>query len=393
MKTVSLNLILLVLCTVTAMATPTGYLAGSISLPATPDTESGVFTVDSNNLLYLGHAASKKTLEDIKSAKGSSSEIWTYDTVGGTYTQFYDSPGTNPSMNSVAGIWIDESTSPWTYYLADQAPDPGNPYTTGAVWRAQDNNGDGDIMDPGDLVELLTTDITGIIYVSDIIRNDATGEIYVTNAEGTLGNPMVFRLSDDDTSGYIETGEMYAYYNLENSFAFAGGLTFGVTTDEIFTHDSTGSIFRLNDSNGDGDALDTGEATLFATLPIAGAYDVEMDPDGDLFVTASDWGTTTHSVYEVTTDATPMVTLFEDLTPSVGSTGNFTFGNGAHFEASPTSPGAVLYMNYTTAAWGDPHEILTWEGEASGPIEAPSMSTLGMVILLTVLGTLLIRRK
>ncbi|MBN1297391.1 hypothetical protein JXA80_11470 [bacterium] len=374
-------------------AVPAGYISEPVILSDPPTTQSGVFSVDSMGRLYFGHATTDDSLRDPRTGRGASSEIWIWDSVNGGYSQFYDSPGTNPSINSVAGIWIDEGTSPWTYFIADQQPDPANPWTTGAVWIAQDLTGDGDIMDGGDRLDLLTVDTSVLVYISDIIRDDITGEIYVTNAEGLMGNPMVYRLFDADSSGFIEASEMTAYYLLANNSAYAGGLTFGEGLDEIYTHESTGSVYRLRDLNDDGDALDSNEAILFASLPIAGAFDIESDPDGDLFVTASDWSTYTHAIYEITTSGSPVVTVFDDLTSAVGSMGGIAFGPGLHFEPAPVTQGARLYLNYTTSSWTDPGQIGCYYGQPTGPVETPTMGTWGIVLLIAGIGTMLIRRS
>lgn len=390
-----------------AVAAPAGYLTDTVTLPGPPDspaTESGVYAVDSTNRLYFGHASGTKSEMDVRSGRGSSSEIWTCSISTGTYMNFYQSPAVNPGelgMNSVVAIWIDETTTPPTFYLADNEPVKGDYSTTGAIWIAQDINQDGDIMDPGtDIVEIYTLEYGSamtpslIANIADIIRNDGTGEIFVTNAEGTLGNPMVYRVFDADSSGYIEDGEIAAYYNLENDFAFAGGLTFGATKDVIYTHETTGNIYRLEDINGDNDVIgDAGEAVVFAMLPIAGALDIDMDPDGDLFVTATDWGTFAHGLYEVTTEATPVVTLFEDLSAAIGSTGTIVFGNGADFEPYQPAAGATLYMNYTTTGWADPGDFITYYGETTGPVETPALGTVGIILLIASVGLLMFRRR
>ena len=389
-------------------ALPVGYETGTIILPGSPDspdTQSGVFVVDSMNRLYFGHAAGLKSVHDVRNVRGgrgASSEIWTYDIPSDTYTLFYDSPAVNPGdigINSVTGIWMDETTAPPTFYIADNEPIKGSFSTTGAVWIARDINEDGDIMDSGvDVLEPYTMDygpvpVSPIASIAGIIRDDATGELFVTNAEGSAGNPMVYRLFDADTSGYIEPAEITAYFNLENDFAFAGGLTFGDTADVIYTHETTGAIYRLEDINGDNDVIgDPGEAVLFASLPIAGAFDIDRDPDGDLFVTATDWGTYTHGIYEITTDATPVVTLFEDLSASIGAAGTIAFGNGTHFEPSQPAAGATLYMNYTTTGWADPGDFITVSGEVTGPVETPALGTVGAILLVLGIGVLM-RRK
>jgi len=396
-KAIKNTIIIGILATLSVFTVLADYQKDLIPIDDPPATQSGVFAVDAVNRLYFGHSSGSKSAHDVERGRGASSEIWTYHPVGDVFNLFYQSPATTAGdlgMNSVSGICIDESSMPRTYYIADQEPVLGSPWTTGAVWIAKDVNDDGDIMDAGiDTVELYSLDTSILVYISDIIRDELTGEIYVTNAEGTLGNPMVYRLFDTDSSNYIETSEIYPYYNLETASAFAGGLTFGETTSEIYTHNTTGNIYKLVDINGDGDVIgDAGEALLFASLPIAGAYDLDMDPDGDLFVTCSDWGTMTHAVYEVTTDSTPVVTLFEDYSAIAGSMGNIAFSAGEDFGPWSSMFGASMYLNYSTPSYSDPVHLVKYHGHDSS-VETPSTSLFGIIILTFVIGIIISKNR
>jgi hypothetical protein len=368
-------------------AVPPGYQANQMILPNPPGTQSGVYAVDSVNTIYYGHSNAAKTMFEVKSGRSSGSQIWRYDPVAGTHTLFYSSAASGPGeygINSVSGIVIDETTMPWTYYIADQEPEKGEPWTTGGVWIAQDLNGDGTIMDAADRVELYTTDLSVLVYISDIIRNHATGDIYVTNAVDIEDNPMVYCLRDDDLSGTIETSEIYPYALLPESGNFAGGLCFGLSDDIIYTHDTSGTIYRLEDLNSNGDALDPGETTIFAELPISGGYHIGFDTDNDLFVSASDWSTMTHAIYQITMDTEPVVTLFHDLTGQVGFIGNFVFAGSTPFE--PFQAGdAVMYLSYSTAEWSDPDNFVIIS-PASESVDVPATGLFGIGLLLLALG-------
>lgn len=371
-------------------AVPPGYTTGTLPLPEPPGTQSGVFAYDSEYNLYYGHASSFAT----RTSRGTSSEIWTYNSVTGIHSLFYTSPAVQSGdygMNSIAGIWIDETTSPWTYYIADQEPLKGSPWTTGGVWRAKDLNGDGVIIDADDLIELYTENITILVYISDIIGNDMTKEVYVTHSDGIGGNPMVYRLHDANATGYIEESEMSAFSLLPNDGFYTGGLCFDNTMQVIFTHDTSGAIYRLEDLNEDNDALDPGETVVYASLPISGGYDLACDPDGDLFVTASDWTTMTHGLYEIQPGSPPQVALFHDLTDSVGFCGKIVFGGATPFEPFQNDD-TILYLNYSTTDWSDPTDFLIFNPLQSSP-ETPALTFTGFISVLFLMGLLLLRTR
>lgn len=392
-KSNSIILLYLMLFSASALALPDGYQGGRLELPDPPLTESAVFAFDSLMNLYYGHAGVVKSRADIKSGRGASSEIWKYNVSSGTHTLFYESPAVSAGdygINSATAIWVDETAMPRTFYIADQEPVKGDPWTTGAVWRARDINDDGDINDSGE-IELWTTDVSILVYVTDLIRDDLTGEVFVTNSEGIGGNPMVYRLSDTNASGWIETGEFTGYANLPQDYQFAGGLCFGSSSGVIFTHDTSGSVYRLEDLDNDHSATGPGEMFIYAALPIAGAFDIEMDPDDDLFVTASDWGTMIHGIYQITTGTSPEVTLFHDLSADIGSCGKLVFGPSAPFEPY-VSGGAVLYMNYTSISWTDPTDIMTFQA-IPGSVITPTMSVWGLILLLGMVSILVVRNS
>jgi hypothetical protein len=371
-------------------AVPPGYTTGTLPISDPPGTQSGVFTYDSEHNLYYGHATSF----NVRTGRGSSSEIWKYNSLSGVHSLFYSSPAVQAGdygMNSIAGIWIDETTSPWTYYVADQEPLKGSPWTTGGVWRARDLNGDGAITDDDDLIEMYTENISTLVYISDIIGNSVTNELYVTHSDGVAGNPMVYRLHDANATGYIEESEMFVFSLLPNDGFYTGGLCFDEMMQIIFTHDTSGAIYRLEDLNADNDALDPGETVVYATLPISGGYDLARDPDGDLFVSASDWSTMTHALYEIQPGSPPQVTLFHDLTDTVGFCGKFVFGGDTPFE--PFQDGdTVLYLNYSSTEWSDPTDFLVFYPLQSSA-ETPALTVTGIIFVLILLGLLLLRTK
>ncbi len=369
------------------LATISGYSRTSIPMGT---TISGVFTAfpdtSGDEIVLFGHASSKsrEQIQGIKDAKGASDEIWKWNTVTDTKTLFYasaDHPGTN-QINSATAIVVDESVTPHVYYIADQNTN-GTSASSGGVWVAQDGNGDGDINDTGE-TSLITAE-DAIINISGLIRN-AAGVLYATNSEGTAGSTMIFRLEDLDSNTFFDASEITPYF-LEPGNYYAGGLDFDkIAAGTIYTVDSSGNVYVLTDLNSDGDCLDTGEYSVYATLPLHGGYGLRVDPENEVFVTASEWGVG-HALYEITAGTPPTVTEFDNLSTFAGWSGGFTFGIGSSF--MPNVAGATLYMNYTTPTWADPTDIVAYQGREP---DVPSMSFWGFVVLLAGL-TLLITRN
>jgi hypothetical protein len=364
-----------------AWAVMDGYARNSIDMQT---SIGGVFVVDTNETVYYGHSTSKLQSKD--SSRSPSDEIWMYDTQTGTKTLFYsalDHSGPN-QINSVSAMVIRYETIPWTYYIADQNT-TGDPYSSGGIWRAQDSNVDFDINDPGET--MLVTAENAMINITGLIRDDTSGDLFASNAAGITGSALVYRLSDVNFNGFFEPSEIRNYFLVPGPY-FAGSLDFDRNDpNRIYAVDSSGSIYTLKDQNGDGDCLDLGDSSVYATLPLAGGYWLEVDPDGDIFVTASEY-LVGHALFQIRPGSPPTVTEFDDLSGFAGWTGGFTFGTGAHFQAN--TPGAKLYMNYTNLIFGDPQDIVLYAGDVP---DVPSTSVWGIVCLLIAMGGILLRSR
>jgi len=368
-------------------AVPAGYERIFVDVGQTCST---VFVVGPDGDAYYGHASSKISIEDLRpggSNRAPANEIYRYDPVSGVSTLFYSAANHAGShqIKSASAIAIDTLADPDIYYIADQDP-ADDPWTHGAVWIGQDGDGDGNIDDPGETT-LVTAD-DAIISIDGLILDETAGILYATNVAGTTGSVFVYRLEDIDTSDFFEPSEITPYF-LEPGDYFAGRLCFDSSDNSvIYTVDSSGTVYRLEDLNMDDDCLDTGEVAV-VTDTLVGGYGIAMDPEGALFITASDFMSGAHLLYEIGTGSPATVTTFDDIASFAGWTGPVTFDNGVSFE--PEVTGAKLYMSYTDTSFGDPTDFVTYQGV---PIPAtPSMGWLGLVLVMGAVSVGLMRRK
>jgi hypothetical protein len=378
----TLGLILLVIPSMNAA--PAGY--GEQWRPMGREISS-VFCSDASGRIFYGSTSSTKRMPipGIDGTRGLSSSIWVYNPSDGTHGKFYDAAdhSSDPyQINSAAGIAIDISSADPIYYIADNQPD--DEYQSGGIWRGEDINEDGDINDAGEVV--MVTAYNDIIYVSNVIVDTSSGhtELFASNSAGTAGSVMVYRLYDaNDNGDFKDSGEVQNYFAAASAdWVYTGSLAFNNTiTTQIFLNDSGGSIYLLDDTNDDG-ILDTWN--LYASLPVMGGVDLDVDPDGDIFVTASEF-MGDHKLFEIEQGSPPVVTEFADLSAFAGWTGTMTFGAGTVFE--PDNFDTSLYMTFSTTNYLDPTYLKVY-----GNVFVPSMDLLGIVLACAVLGLFMLRR-
>ena len=384
-QTSTVTLFVLMIIVPTLSAAPAGFVKDSLSLDYSC---SSVFAVDANGLVYYGHDTSTmhRTAPPSRKNRGMSNQIWTKDPVSGTETLFYNAslhPGSN-QINSASSIAIDDTVTPWMYYITDQNP-ADDPWTHGAVWGAMDLNDDGDINDSGESF-LMTAD-DAFIYIEGIAFDSISGDAFISSAEGTAGSTMIYRLNDNVVSdNFFDAAEIHPYFD-EPGACYAGKLLLDTATGIIYTVDSGGNVYALDDINGDGDCYDAGETAVLENS-LVGGFGIAMDPNGNLFITGSDYMTSAHHLYkiELTTPAT--TTIFHDLSAEVGWTGPVVFDNGASFEPGVT--GAILYAAYSDTMWADPDNLLTFQGQTP---DVPSMSLWSILIAIIAVGALIILKK
>ncbi len=177
------------------------------------------------------------------------------------------------------------------------------------VYRSRDLNGDGDANDSGETSVFFNGDNTsGLENPSSnifTILQSRSGELYV--GDGT--SDSVYRLSDKNRDGDAQdNGEAQVWFSEDN----AAGLTLptpnGIGEDSennvYIVNAGTGSspsdgIYRTRDLNGDSDANDVGEASLWLDLgrlnPSASAFEITFQ--GNVAFVADTVGTDTNVIY------------------------------------------------------------------------------------------------
>ncbi|MCA8950349.1 MAG: hypothetical protein KDE27_12660 [Planctomycetes bacterium] len=194
------------------------------------------------------------------------------DYLGGSeITTFYDDVLgsivlTNPSCIAVSRFG--------TAYVGDSTVD--------IVLALTDRNGDGDALDAGEHTVFFdsATNASGIVMASiQGITVAATDEIFaaVSNA-GSSGTDMILRLADQNGDGDAnDAGEATIYCQIPNAGTSVGDsiptkVVVAPNLDVYYTDvGSTGviakGVWRLHDGNMDGDCNDPGEVTLFWSPP------------------------------------------------------------------------------------------------------------------------------
>ena len=146
--------------------------------------------------------------------------------------------------------------------------------TLGEVFKLSDNNGDGDALDLGERLPVLA----GVTSAAGLMA-DGNGGFFVTS----LANAAVYHATDKNGDGdFLDLAEVLVYADsvfggiIEpwNMAAYPGG-------GFLLTDRASGKVLLARDGNGDGDALDLGEVTVFADGIPGGPIDLALLPDAD----------------------------------------------------------------------------------------------------------------
>ncbi|MEM9581676.1 MAG: hypothetical protein AAGA08_01020 [Pseudomonadota bacterium] len=171
--------------------------------------------------------------------------------------------------------------------------------TTDQVLYAADLNGDGDANDDGEVrVYFDDANESGIAAPTNSVfqlTQSASGDVYI----GDGATDSVYRLRDlNGNNTAQDAGEASVWFSSENANGFAlqtangvavggDGALYIVEADTLANPDGD-VVYRTQDLNGDGDANDAGESTIWLDL---GALDASSSPfeiafDGDVaFIT------------------------------------------------------------------------------------------------------------
>jgi hypothetical protein len=141
------------------------------------------------------------------------------------------------------------------------------------IHRRRDLNGDGDALDVGENMVIVTQSFGGLVGLLD----DGAGGFFFSS----MATNTVYRARDTNQDGdMLDVGEVLPYadpvYGLLNDPA---GLAFANAGDFLLADALNSQVKLVRDLNGDGDALDIGEVTLFADV-LAQPQDITALPVG-----------------------------------------------------------------------------------------------------------------
>ena len=137
----------------------------------------------------------------------------------------------------------------------------GQPYVVsellnGHIWRIEDSNGDGDALDLGE--RTLWGD--GFTQAHGMAADSRA--VYVVEAGLPSGSNQIVRLSDANGDGdALDVGERTIWLD---GLDLPRDISFGAAGTGYLSETNNGQIWRLVDENNDGDVLDVGEKILFA---------------------------------------------------------------------------------------------------------------------------------
>ncbi len=214
------------------------------------------------------------------------------------------------------------------------------------VFRIEDLNGDGDALDAGEK----TVWADGLSFPLGLVTDGPA--VYVASTGLPAGQNRIVRLEDVNGDGdALDAGE---------SMTWADGLTdpFGLDRapdGSIYVTDlADDEVLCLLDLNGDGDALDAGEKTLFATA-IEGAAGMLIRDDG--FYVAARKADRTHRIEDLNGDGDALDAAENTVhaTPLADVNDMVDAGGGCYYASSLT--GAIVRIVCDTNGDGDAQDI------------------------------------
>ena len=184
--------------------------------------------------------------------------------------------------------------------LADRVVTYAFDQSLDTLLRIEDKNGDGDTLDPGEVINYIDDTIAPAFGIENSQGLLAVGldDVYATD---NFAPDNVVRLRDLNGDGdAFDAGERSIFHSgaLPGGFSLSNPVTFSRGPDDAFyvinnnTLDETNpeSIYKYKDLNADGDVDDPNEVTEFFQMGPAGAccvattFDVEFDNSGNAYV-------------------------------------------------------------------------------------------------------------
>ena len=199
--------------------------------------------------------------------------IWKYDTSTGALSIYADLSAYVVDLQSLA---FDDNG---VLFATDDVAE--------TVWRIDDLNGDGDALDAGEVTVFINessvrTD-TGYGLEdpeSIVFAASSSGVFYVGDENETDGSDgFIFRVLPDGTANIYATGKSLLALTGHDTGGEFEALEVNPFTGELYASDDD-TIWALRDLNGDGDAMDAGEATFIANESTISA-DTGV-PEGDI---------------------------------------------------------------------------------------------------------------
>lgn len=178
---------------------------------------------------------------------------------------------------------VDPSTNIFNIHQASDGSAYAGDGSTDTVYRLRDLNGDGDANDADEAnVWFSAANLEGHPLVTpNGIAEGSDGAIYLVNA-GVTSTPQdaIYRTVDLNGDGDAnDYGESTVWLDLQTVNATSSAFDISFIGDVAYLTDTNGgapdTVYRIQDLNGDGDAADEGEATVF--LSDAESYGAPID--------------------------------------------------------------------------------------------------------------------
>ncbi|MFN0056972.1 MAG: IPT/TIG domain-containing protein [Planctomycetota bacterium] len=173
--------------------------------------------------------------------------------------------------------------------------------TLDAVFALEDLNADGDANDAGEITVFFDDSSLGLdLGTPGGMAFGSDGALYVCDDSTTVR--AILRMRDNNADGDAnDDGEFSVFYDSAalspaEPITDPESIAIDSTTGFVYVGDSTfGIVFRLADLNGDGDAMDALEATIFYSIaggvPVTDIDALQVDAAGGVYVIDEDTGT------------------------------------------------------------------------------------------------------